>query len=99
MRRQKRYQTKIRYTFCSNGAIMEIRLLSIDDYDSIISLWKSAKLPFKPKGRDKKEKIRGQLKKDPDLKNYLREEELLKIFDLNSRLKNIDHIFKKVGLD
>jgi len=67
MRHQKEYHIKIRYTLYSNGAIMEIRLLTIDDYDSIISLWKSAALPFKPQGRDKKEMIKEQLEKDPDL--------------------------------
>lgn len=42
-------------------------MLSINDYDSIIALWKSAGLPFKPHGRDKKEEMSVQLKKDPDL--------------------------------
>jgi ribosomal protein S18 acetylase RimI-like enzyme len=46
---------------------MDIRLLSIADYDSIIELWKSAGLPFKPHGRDTREKMNVQLKKDADL--------------------------------
>jgi ribosomal protein S18 acetylase RimI-like enzyme len=46
---------------------MDIRLLSINDYDSIIALWKTADLPFKPNGRDSKEEMGMQLKKNPDL--------------------------------
>jgi ribosomal protein S18 acetylase RimI-like enzyme len=46
---------------------MNIRLLSINDYDSIIALWKSADLPFKPNGRDKRENMKVQMKIDPDL--------------------------------
>ena len=39
------------------------------------------------------------LNQDPDLRNYLSTDDLAQIFDINSRLKNIDYIFKKVGLD
>jgi ribosomal protein S18 acetylase RimI-like enzyme len=42
-------------------------MLSITDYDSIIALWKSAELPFKARGRDSREEMSEQLKKDPDL--------------------------------
>jgi ribosomal protein S18 acetylase RimI-like enzyme len=46
---------------------MDIRLLSIAEYGSIIELWKSAGLPFKPHGRDSREEMGLQFKKDPDL--------------------------------
>jgi ribosomal protein S18 acetylase RimI-like enzyme len=39
----------------------EIRRLSIDDYDRIISVWLDAGLPFKPKGRDSKEMIQKEM--------------------------------------
>lgn len=35
----------------------EMRPLSIDDYDDIIRVWLVAGLPFKPKGRDRREEI------------------------------------------
>lgn len=35
----------------------EIRPLSIDDYDDMIRVWLVAGLPFKPKGRDRREAI------------------------------------------
>jgi predicted N-acetyltransferase YhbS len=46
---------------------MKIKSLVIHDYDSIITLWKKANLPFKPKGRDSKEEIKLQMQRDPDL--------------------------------
>jgi ribosomal protein S18 acetylase RimI-like enzyme len=45
---------------------MEIRHLTITDYENIINLWSRAKLPFKPNGRDSKEAIRAQMKTNPD---------------------------------
>jgi ribosomal protein S18 acetylase RimI-like enzyme len=45
---------------------MEIRHLTITDYEDIINLWSRAKLPFKPNGRDSKEAIRAQMKANPD---------------------------------
>ncbi|MEM3696098.1 MAG: GNAT family N-acetyltransferase [Candidatus Bathyarchaeia archaeon] len=45
---------------------MEIRNLTIDDYETMIKLWSKAKLPFKPKGRDSKEAIAAQMKANPD---------------------------------
>jgi ribosomal protein S18 acetylase RimI-like enzyme len=39
-----------------------IRALRIEDYEALITLWKEAKLPFKPEGRDRKEKIENELK-------------------------------------
>jgi ribosomal protein S18 acetylase RimI-like enzyme len=41
---------------------MIIREFTIKDYDSLITLWNDAKLPFKPKGRDKRDKIEYELK-------------------------------------
>jgi N-acetylglutamate synthase-like GNAT family acetyltransferase len=45
---------------------MEIRRLTINDYEEIVKLWSRAKLPFKPKGRDSKEAIAAQMKANPD---------------------------------
>ena len=41
---------------------MIIREFIIEDYDSLITLWDYAKLPFKPKGRDRRDKIEYELK-------------------------------------
>jgi len=41
---------------------MIIREFSINDYDALIILWNDAQLPFKPKGRDKRDKIEYELK-------------------------------------
>ena len=46
---------------------MEIRTLSIEDYDAIIKLWERAGLPFKPKGRDSKHVMERQMASSPDL--------------------------------
>jgi len=35
----------------------EIRRLTIDDYDEIIRVWAEAGLPFKPNGRDRRDRI------------------------------------------
>lgn len=45
---------------------MEIRQLGIGDYEEIVALWQKAKLPFKPKGRDKKESIAVRMAANPD---------------------------------
>jgi ribosomal protein S18 acetylase RimI-like enzyme len=45
---------------------MEIRTLSIADYEDMVDLWSRAKLPFKPKGRDSKEAISKEIKSHPD---------------------------------
>ena len=45
---------------------MEIRALSIEDYEAITDLWSRANLPFRPKGRDSKEAMAAQMKADPD---------------------------------
>ena len=46
---------------------VEIRTLSIKDYDSIIKLWERAGLPSRPKGRDSKRAIERQMVSAPDL--------------------------------
>ena len=43
------------------------RKLTIEDYDQMISLWKRAGLPYKPKGRDSREAIKNQIEADPEL--------------------------------
>jgi ribosomal protein S18 acetylase RimI-like enzyme len=44
-----------------------IRPFQIGDYDSVISLWEHANLPFKPKGRDRRESIEQEITKDTAL--------------------------------
>ena len=46
---------------------MIIRVFSIKDYDALITLWNDAQLPFKPKGRDKQDKIEYELKQRRDI--------------------------------
>jgi ribosomal protein S18 acetylase RimI-like enzyme len=46
---------------------VEIRTLSIEDYDSVIKLWKKAGLPFRPRGRDSKRAMEKQMVSSPDL--------------------------------
>lgn len=46
---------------------MEIRTLTIDDYEDMVKLWIESALPFKPKGRDSKRAIVGQMETDPSL--------------------------------
>lgn len=45
---------------------MEIRRLIINDYKEMVRLWLTAKLPFKPKGRDTREAIAVEMKGNPD---------------------------------
>lgn len=40
---------------------MIIREFNINDYDSLIELWTKAQLPFKPKGRDRVERIKKEI--------------------------------------
>ncbi len=46
---------------------MEIRPLSFDSYDSMISLWERTGLPSRPKGRDSIEEMKKEMERDPDL--------------------------------
>ena len=45
---------------------MEIKRLTINEYEEMVRLWSRAKLPFKPKGRDSKEAIAIQIGANPD---------------------------------
>ena len=45
---------------------MRIRRLNINDYEAIINLWKGAKLPFKPHGRDSKKSISREMTANPE---------------------------------
>ena len=47
--------------------IMDIKPLKLEDYDAIINVWKLAHLPFKPRGRDKKDEIKRQISASPDI--------------------------------
>ena len=44
---------------------MQIRKLTIDDYDEIVSLWSRAHLPFKPGGRDSRRALEAQIGANP----------------------------------
>ncbi len=45
---------------------VEIRTLTIEDYDAIIELWRRAGLTFKPKGRDSKQMMKKQMNAFPE---------------------------------
>jgi ribosomal protein S18 acetylase RimI-like enzyme len=45
---------------------MEIRRLTIGDYEDVIKLWSRAKLLYKPKGRDGKEAVATEMKANPE---------------------------------
>ncbi len=45
---------------------IDIRNLTIGDYESIVELWKRTSLHFKPKGRDSKQMIEKQMKTFPE---------------------------------
>lgn len=45
---------------------MRTQRLNINDYEAIINLWKGAKLPFKPHGRDSKESISREMTANPE---------------------------------
>jgi ribosomal protein S18 acetylase RimI-like enzyme len=45
---------------------MEIRKLTESNYADMTRLWIKASLPFKPKGRDSKERIVAEMKASPD---------------------------------
>lgn len=46
---------------------MELKFLTIDEYDEVVSLWNRAGLKFKPEGRDSRNAIMKQLEKNPEL--------------------------------
>jgi len=43
---------------------IKLRNFKITDFESVISLWNDAGLPYRPKGRDRKEKIEKELEND-----------------------------------
>ncbi len=45
---------------------IEIRTLTIKDYDAMVELWKRAGLPFKPRGREEERMIEKQMKAFPE---------------------------------
>lgn len=45
---------------------MELRKLTIDDYEKLVDLWSRAGLSFRPKGRDSKEAITEQMTANPE---------------------------------
>ncbi|MCK4319973.1 GNAT family N-acetyltransferase [Candidatus Bathyarchaeota archaeon] len=46
---------------------MEMRTLTINDYEDMVKLWIKSALPFKPKGRDSRQAIADQMETDPSL--------------------------------
>lgn len=46
---------------------VEIKNVSLSDYDELLQLWKEAGLPYKPRGRDARDAIKKQLETFPDL--------------------------------
>jgi len=45
---------------------MEIRKLTINDYEEMTALWTRANLPSRPRGRDSREAIVAQMEEDPE---------------------------------
>jgi len=45
---------------------MEIRTLTIDNYEEMTKLWSKARLSFRPSGRDSREAVAAEMKANPD---------------------------------
>jgi len=45
---------------------MEIRTLTIGNYEEMTKLWSKARLPFRPSGRDSREAVAAEMKANPD---------------------------------
>lgn len=45
---------------------MQIRRLTVGEYEAITSLWKRARLPFKPHGRDSRKSIAKEMATEPE---------------------------------
>jgi ribosomal protein S18 acetylase RimI-like enzyme len=45
---------------------LQVRRLTVADYDGIVNLWSIANLPYKAKGRDSREAIAAEIKLNPD---------------------------------
>ena len=48
-------------TFENNNPEIRIREFCMVDYEAVISLWRNAKLPHKPAGRDRKDKVEKEI--------------------------------------
>jgi len=46
-----------------NSSDIVIREFCIEDYDALITLWNDAQLEYKPKGRDRRDKIESELER------------------------------------
>ena len=44
-----------------------IRALTADDYDDLLALWRDARLPYRPNGRDSRSSIKTQIEQDPEI--------------------------------
>ncbi|MEA2030632.1 MAG: GNAT family N-acetyltransferase [candidate division Zixibacteria bacterium] len=44
--------------------MMKIRKLTIDDYDALIDVWADAGLPYRPFGRDSRERIEREMQRE-----------------------------------
>ncbi len=49
------------------GSKIEIRRLSVSDYEKMVDVWKRAKLPVKLRGRESRMSIEKQMREAPDL--------------------------------
>jgi len=49
-----------------NQRRLEIRTLTIRDYEAMVRLWREAGMPFKPKGRDSRKMIAEQMRAFPE---------------------------------
>jgi ribosomal protein S18 acetylase RimI-like enzyme len=50
-----------------NASKMIIRKMRIQDYESLIALWKEGNIPYRPRGRDSKKNIQQQLRQSTSL--------------------------------
>jgi ribosomal protein S18 acetylase RimI-like enzyme len=48
----------------TDDAEVAIRELRADDYDALVALWREAGLPYRPRGRDRREELARQLEED-----------------------------------
>ena len=48
----------------SSGQDISIREMTIDDYDSVTAVWKKAQLEYRPRGRDRRDRIRREMERD-----------------------------------
>ena len=43
---------------------IQIRRFRLDDYQAVMKLWKTCELPYKPKGRERRDKIEKEIQKE-----------------------------------